>query len=1294
DIGIPVLLPCSQAPQEQRSRASPSQVIHEQAGDKRDSLAPARHGFFDNLTAQEKLERLAAIKSGELGIKRVFTKMPIFEHGQPVEFYCLVHGRSDPPQRPEVFADFNCLPYKVYLTREAIELFTAEFKGNVGLPLCLQAVSVHEYAEEVEGKSHKAAVEAQGQIYGYILIKKQLEYLQDEPRERLRQLLQQRAPVPPLSLPWIWKPAPSPNNRALLWALKQRLIIPPPPLEEILSPPLKGKIADTKLYLPFEFAQAIKDGFFFFRNYEDVLSIVPAARYARELKILTPWRRSMFKQRISGGMRELERDSKGFYIALSQPLQNSFGLKPREVLLVSVLDRFEVWPPEKWASYQKQHDKLDDRIIRYCMGHYSGRYERQGYFMRQNPFIQALATVLAGAEYCPEDIAAICEGCFSWVNAELVNGTWQCDMADALYALQKEDFRILRTPKGNIAILSDSQDKVAGDRGEGILLIQVLDKQWHADVFYYLDLESAVPLAKDELAAYEGHSIGLIPPADIDKRPAPAALAPTGIAPQSALSYINLAAALIGVPLAVYFTPVIAGFLGLVVPMPTINLWTVAIISLFALAFGFAKHEFGHWVEARLRGLDAHFARAPGISGGIYVIGSRGLSGILASCIGIIISLILFKSGVIPVTVFLALFFADLIFALSLLDWRYLLAPRTGHRLGLKTLKVGPQSLAVVDKEEINPELIQPQQVIIPEENNREVSDLAEAALSSGSVGVITAAGGMSTRAGLSYPKGVHPIEVVCGKTLFARFADELLAARYAYGKPVVWFIMTSDVTDSATREYFAGNNYFGLGRENVVFIRQESVPAFIAGTREVAMADTSTIFTSPNGNGGLFRALRDPLSRTDGGKISALEEARNRGIITFFYCAVDNPMPVLNKKLLGCHLKERSDSSVTLVGKKDALEGLAMMAEDRVTGESFLIEYNQPAAAAIRDRPGYEYGSISRFVFSLNFLTTLEFPPCRLVRNKAARLFKDGRLQDARVDKFEYFFFDVQSQAKASINVVLPREECFAPFKQMQGKDSPLDVARAISDLAKKRLWDSGRAKEISAESKLEFSPAFATSAAEIKTKVGNNLRIQWQSCVYLGGKHIKIGDNVIVKGRLQIDFEDPYDGSFEIKDESVVNNLVIRVGKGEQIIYPKVKAAGGTILLVDNYYGIRVPVAQLLRDEGYLVKEATNAQQAKQQIEELEQNGEKLALIIVEVYMPWIHSSISEENFVKWAKGKGCAVLIYSGLFALFLILTPRRLPASRHPLSPTTSQARIWQRLPGYIGKILRRLRHSDI
>src|SRR5207237_3711210 len=106
---------------------------------------------------------------------------------------------------------------------------------------------------------------------------------------------------------------------------------------------------------------------------------------------------------------------------------------------------------------------------------------------------------------------------------------------------------------------------------------------------------------------------------------------------------------------------------------------------------------------------------------------------------------------------------------------------------------------------------------VYPNKPTTEVRELYERArtrgmqlVKEGKVAAFLVAGGQGTRLGYDGPKGEFPITPIKNKPLFQVFAEQLIAHGREFGKPVPWYIMTSDVNDAATRAFFQKNNHFG----------------------------------------------------------------------------------------------------------------------------------------------------------------------------------------------------------------------------------------------------------------------------------------------------------------------------------------------------------------------------------------------------------------------------------------------------------------------------------------------------
>ncbi len=389
----------------------------------------------------------------------------------------------------------------------------------------------------------------------------------------------------------------------------------------------------------------------------------------------------------------------------------------------------------------------------------------------------------------------------------------------------------------------------------------------------------------------------------------------------------------------------------------------------------------------------------------------------------------------------------------------------------------------------------------IPTERTSEVDAstiaLGRESLANGELAVLLVAGGQGTRLGFDHPKGMFPIGPVSNKTLFEIHTDKVFALVRRYGKPVPFLVMTSPATHDETEEYFREKQYFGLGRENVIFFQQGTMPAVDLATGQLLLEAVGVLFTSPNGHGGTLTAL------SDSGLLAELEK---RGIRHLFYFQVDNPLVKIgDPAFLGRHIALQAEASSKAIAKAFPKEKMGVFA--LIDGRCGIVEYSDlPEELAHASRDGrlvYGSGSPAIHLFDVGFLKRItegkKKLPFHFARKKVPYVSDTGEAIDPTTEnalKFEMFIFDSLPMADRYLVMESPREEEFSPVKNASGVDSPATCHRDLSNLAGVWLEKAGvkvpRNQEGHVSLPLEISPRFAFDAAELTAKIGTRRTIE----------------------------------------------------------------------------------------------------------------------------------------------------------------------------------------------------------
>ena len=370
-----------------------------------------------------------------------------------------------------------------------------------------------------------------------------------------------------------------------------------------------------------------------------------------------------------------------------------------------------------------------------------------------------------------------------------------------------------------------------------------------------------------------------------------------------------------------------------------------------------------------------------------------------------------------------------------------------------------------------------------------------EQALLKGRVAAFLVAGGQGTRLGFNGPKGCFPVSPVKNKTLFQIHAEKILAASKKYGVVIPWYIMTSQANHNDTVNYFEDNNYLGLNKQDVMFFKQEMLPA-VDKNGKIIMDSENHIFMSPNGHGGSFSALLNSGAVTDMKK-------RNIDIISYFQ--VDNVLvKIIDPVFIGYHIMQNSEMSSKMAVKAFPEEkvGVFCIRNNKLT----VIEYSDLSKEQMYARNAdnslkFKAGSIAIHLINRDFVVhnmkqglTLPF---HVAHKKIPYIDNEGiKITPDKPNgyKFETFVFDALSRTTSSVIMEIKREEEFSPVKNREGTDSAETAKQDMSDFFGNWLEKAGISvpKDSSGNVKIpvEISPLFAIDFEEFEKKCPDNIK------------------------------------------------------------------------------------------------------------------------------------------------------------------------------------------------------------
>lgn len=367
--------------------------------------------------------------------------------------------------------------------------------------------------------------------------------------------------------------------------------------------------------------------------------------------------------------------------------------------------------------------------------------------------------------------------------------------------------------------------------------------------------------------------------------------------------------------------------------------------------------------------------------------------------------------------------------------------------------------------------------------------------ISKGHVAVLLMAGGQGTRLGVNYPKGMYSVGLPSGKTLFQIQAERikkvmsLSKQQTGTAGKIVWYIMTSGPTNTTTEKFLRNNDYFGLNKNDVVQFQQGLLPCFDFDGK-IFLEDKKTVALAPDGNGGIYRALKNN---------GILDDMKRRGVKYLHAHSVDNILvKVADPVFIGYCVKKGAECGAKVVKKSGPNEAIGVVCQ--IEGKFQVVEYSEitEKTANLRDEEGnliFSSGNICNHFFSTDFLNKIadRFESqlkLHVAKKKIPHVNQRGENVKPSTPngiKIEKFVFDVFEFTNKFVTWEVPRHSEFSALKNADSPegtavDCPTTSKRDLLRLHKKYIENAG-GKVTSNE--VEISPLLSYAGENLEIRV-----------------------------------------------------------------------------------------------------------------------------------------------------------------------------------------------------------------
>ena len=259
-----------------------------------------------------------------------------------------------------------------------------------------------------------------------------------------------------------------------------------------------------------------------------------------------------------------------------------------------------------------------------------------------------------------------------------------------------------------------------------------------------------------------------------------------------------------------------------------------------------------------------------------------------------------------------------------------------------------------------------------------------------------------------------------------------------------------------------SSSNRVGLDRTGE-WLMSGVLPA-LSDDGKLLLSTPSSVSVAPDGNGGLYAALRRPLH--PGTTTSVLSDLRARNIQYIHAYCVDNCLVrVADPTFVGCCIARHAAAGAKVVRKTIPTESVGVLAKK---GEAYaVVEYSELSKekAEMRTSDGqlaFRAANIANHFYTTTFLESVEAMEKKMAFHIARKKIPTVDLTSGQAIKptepngmkLELFVFDVFPFTKSLCVLEVDRKEEFSPLKNAPGSKADCPETSRRDLLAQQKRW------------------------------------------------------------------------------------------------------------------------------------------------------------------------------------------------------------------------------------------------